>query len=137
MSEAENFSLMDLFREEARSHAATLNQGLLDLENDLANAQKIEPLMRAAHSIKGAARIVNIDAAVQLAHAMEDAFVAAQNGRIHFTSVDIDLLLQGTDLLAQLGHVKEEEMAGWSADHVAEIGELKNRFRQIAEGRSE
>ena len=32
--------------------------------------------MRAAHSIKGAAAIVGLDVVVQLAHAMEDAFVA-------------------------------------------------------------
>ena len=32
--------------------------------------------MRAAHSLKGAARIVGLDAAVRVAHAMEDCFVA-------------------------------------------------------------
>jgi two-component system sensor histidine kinase and response regulator WspE len=125
---------MDLFREEVRSHAATLSQGLLDLENDVTDTQKIEPLMRAAHSIKGAARIVNIDAAVQLAHVMEDAFVAAQEGRIRITSADIDLLLRGTDLLAQLGQVEEGEVAAWSADHAAETKDLKERYRQIAGG---
>src|SRR5262249_55225026 len=126
MSNADNFSLMDLFREEVRSHAATLSDGLLNLENDAANPQKIEPLMRAAHSIKGAARIVNIDSAVQLAHVMEDALVAAQQGRIRITSADIDLLLSGTDLLAQLGQVQEAEVADWSAGHAAEIGNLKD-----------
>ena len=37
--------------------------------------------MRAAHSLKGAARIVGLDAAVRVAHAMEDCLVAAQKGR--------------------------------------------------------
>ena len=136
MSDADNFSLMDLFREEVRSHAATLNQGLLDLENDAANPQKIEPLMRAAHSIKGAARIVNIDSAVQLAHVMEDAFVAAQQGRISINSTDVDTLLRGTDLLAQLGQVEEAKVAEWSTGHATEIEDLKLRFRQMAEGQS-
>ena len=36
--------------------------------------------MRAAHSLKGAARIVGLDAGVGVAHAMEDCFVAAQTG---------------------------------------------------------
>jgi two-component system sensor histidine kinase and response regulator WspE len=125
---------MDLFQEEVRSHTATLNQGLLDLENDAANSQKIEPLMRAAHSIKGAARIVNIDAAVQLAHAMEDVFVAAQAGRIRITPADIDLLLRGTDLLARLGQLGEEEIATWSTEHTTDIHDLKERFRRMAEG---
>ena len=63
-----DLSMLDLFREEARSQTATLAQGLLDLEGDPGNPQKIEPLMRAAHSMKGAARIVGFDGAVGLAH---------------------------------------------------------------------
>ena len=38
--------------------------------------------MRAAHSIKGACRIVSIDLGVRLSHVMEDALVAAQRGKI-------------------------------------------------------
>jgi two-component system sensor histidine kinase and response regulator WspE len=134
MSDTNDFSLMDLFREEVRTHAATLNQGLVDLENDPANAQNIEPLMRAAHSIKGAARIVNIDAAVQLAHVMEDALVAAQAGGLRITPADIDLLLRGTDLLARLGEVGENEVAAWSAANAAEAADLGERFRRMAQG---
>ena len=74
------FSMMDLFRVEAETQIAVLNEGLLALENG-AEASQAESLMRAAHSLKGAARIVNLDLAVRLAHAMEDAFVAVQEGR--------------------------------------------------------
>jgi two-component system sensor histidine kinase and response regulator WspE len=38
--------------------------------------------MRAAHSLKGAARIVGMDAGVSVAHVMEDCLVAAQEGRL-------------------------------------------------------
>ena len=53
-------SLLDLFREEVRSHTATLSQGLLELEEEAGNPRRIEPLMRAAHSLKGAARIADL-----------------------------------------------------------------------------
>ena len=36
--------------------------------------------------IKGAARIVGIEAAVALSHIIEDCFVAARDGRIEMTS---------------------------------------------------
>jgi two-component system sensor histidine kinase and response regulator WspE len=75
------FSLLELFRMEAESHTATLSTGLVALEGASATSAVIEPLMRAAHSLKGAARIVGLDAAVRVAHAMEDAFVAAQKGQ--------------------------------------------------------
>ena len=74
------FSMMELFRMEAESHTATLSAGLVALEGASAAPEVIEPLMRAAHSLKGAARIVGLDAAVRVAHAMEDCFVAAQKG---------------------------------------------------------
>ena len=134
MSDAGDFSLMDLFQEEVRSHGATLNQGLLDLESDPANPRKIEPLMRAAHSIKGAARIVNIDDAVQLAHVMEDVFVAAQEGRIAIAAADIDQLLRGADLLGQLAKVRESELAGWAVANATERVELQDHFRRMAQG---
>ncbi len=136
MSDGDDFSMMDLFREEVRAHAATLNQGLVDLDHGPATPQKIEPLMRAAHSIKGAARIVNIDQAVQLAHAMEDAFVAAQDGRIRLNPDDVDALLRGTDLLAGLSQVREADVATWSASHATEVATLKERFRLMAQGPS-
>ena len=75
------FSMMELFRMEAESHTATLSAGLVALEGAAATPEVIEPLMRAAHSLKGAARIVGLDAAVRVAHAMEDGFVAAQKGQ--------------------------------------------------------
>ncbi len=74
------FSLMDLFRSEADGQVATLSEGLIALEGTATTAQSIEPLMRAAHSLKGAARIVGLEPAVRIAHSLEDAFVAAGRG---------------------------------------------------------
>ena len=66
---------------------------------------QFESLMRAAHSLKGAARIVNHQPAVTLAHAFEDCFVAAQHGKIQLRQDAIDTLLQGVDLAFQPGDV--------------------------------
>ncbi|MBN3806952.1 hybrid sensor histidine kinase/response regulator, partial [Paraburkholderia sp. Ac-20336] len=74
-------SLIDLFREEARNQARVLDDGLLVLDRTPGDAAALEACMRAAHSLKGAARIVGVQAGVELAHAMEDCFVAAQEGR--------------------------------------------------------
>ncbi len=76
------FSMMDLFRMEAEERLAVLSQGLVALEGTGATAEVIEPLMRTAHSLKGAARIVGLGTAVQVAHAMEDCLVAAQKGQV-------------------------------------------------------
>src|SRR5262249_1519882 len=46
-------SMFDLFREEVKAHADTLTAGLIALEANATDPTRIEPLMRAAHSIKG------------------------------------------------------------------------------------
>mgnify|MGYP002719429526 FL=1 len=58
--------------------------------------------MRAAHSLKGAARIVGVDAGVSVAHVMEDCLVSAQENRLYLQPEHIDALLQGTDLLMRI-----------------------------------
>jgi two-component system sensor histidine kinase and response regulator WspE len=130
MSES-GFSMMDLFREEVRTHAGSLNQGLLLLESSSADAQTLEPLMRAAHSIKGAARIVGVDLAVKLAHVMEDVFVAAQREEIRLNSSDIDTLLRGTDLLAELATLPGEDPSAWVSKYESAVGELSQQILAI------
>ena len=94
--------LLDLFQTETQGHVAVLNDGLLALENNPGETDELESLMRAAHSIKGGARIVGMDAAVRVAHVMEDCFVAAQKGAITLGSEQIDLLLKGVDIINHL-----------------------------------
>lgn len=103
-----DLSMLELFRLETESHCATLSDALLALEENPADAGLLESLMRAAHSIKGAARIVNIEAGVKVAHAMEDIFVAAQKGRIVLGDAATDTLLAGVDFLAGLTELREE-----------------------------
>ena len=49
--------MLDLFRVELENNTRMLEAGLVTAERDQ-TPERIEPLMRAAHSIKGAARIV-------------------------------------------------------------------------------
>ena len=97
-------SMLDLFALEADAQAEVLNAGLLALERDPTATAQLEACMRAAHSLKGAARIVGLEGGVRVAHVMEDCLVAAQRGGIVLTPAHIDALLQGTDLLQRVGH---------------------------------
>ncbi|MHC6227037.1 response regulator [Pseudomonas sp. X10] len=95
-------SLLELFSLEAEAQTQVLSAGLLALERNPAQADQLEACMRAAHSLKGAARIVGVDAGVSVAHVMEDCLVAAQEGRLSLRAEHIDALLQGTDLLMRI-----------------------------------
>src|SRR2546426_12361957 len=110
MDDLSNLSMLELFRVEAENQATVLNSGLLELERDPKALHQLEALMRAAHSLKGAARIVNLEVAVHVAHAMEDCFVAAQKGKIQLRQKELDVLFRGVDLLLYISKRSEEEI---------------------------
>ncbi len=120
----QHLSMLELFRVEAENQTALLTGGLLEVERGRASAEQLETLMRAAHSLKGAARIVNLDAAVRIAHAMEDCFVAAQQGLVRLDQPLTDLLLRGVDLVQQIAKTDESEIAAGAAAHTTAIQEF-------------
>ncbi|MDK2955642.1 MAG: two-component system, chemotaxis family, sensor histidine kinase and response regulator WspE [Desulfovibrionales bacterium] len=122
-------SMLELFRVEAEGNAQVLSTGLVELEAAGASPERVEPLMRAAHSIKGAARIVGLANAVGLAHAMEDALSAAQHGERTLSSNDIDLLLKGTDVLAQLSKTPAEKLPALTVELAPRMEELGQAIR--------
>lgn len=109
-----DLSMLDLFRMEAESHSQALTSGLLELEKNQ-SADKVEPLMRAAHSMKGAARIVGLADAVDLAHAMEDLLVSCQKGEVKLSADQIDLLLAATDIYGEASHLATDSIQNFLA----------------------
>ncbi len=109
-------SMMELFRIEADNQITILTAGLLEIERGQGTSGVFEDLMRAAHSLKGAARIVNLPSAVYLAHAMEDCFVAAQGGAISLRQPQADVLFQALDLLTQFARTTDTASAPGARD---------------------
>ena len=123
------FSMLELFRLEAESQTAILSAGVLAVEEFERSPETIESMMRAAHSLKGAARIVGLDPAVRVAHAMEDCFVAAGKGTFRVRPEHVDLLLASIDFLSSIAKADDaiSPTSAWprTADSlVAELGAL-------------
>jgi two-component system, chemotaxis family, sensor histidine kinase and response regulator WspE len=130
-----SISLLELFRLEAENQTAILTGGLLELERSPGTPQQLQALLRALHSLKGAARIVNLQTAVRVAHAMEDCFVAAQHGTVPLGQTEIDLLLRGVDLLLQVSNVADGDIAVWEARHATETRKfLQDLENLVADG---
>ncbi len=96
------FSMLELFRLEAESQTAVLSAGVLAIEELERSPETVESMMRAAHSLKGAARIVGLDPAVRVAHALEDVFVGAGNGTFRVKPEHADRILAGIDFLSAI-----------------------------------
>ncbi len=120
--------MLDLFKTELVNHTRTLEAGLVGLEQEQ-TSQKIEPLMRAAHSVKGAARIVGLDNLVRLAHAMEDLLSAAQHGKTSLSSKSIDLLLAGNDVFRGVAGAPLTAIPEVASNRSADIEQLAQTLR--------
>ncbi|GIZ52004.1 hybrid sensor histidine kinase/response regulator [Noviherbaspirillum aridicola] len=128
-----SMSLHELFRGEAESQAQLLTDGLLAIENGAADAAAIEPLMRAAHSLKGAARIVNLEPVERLAHVMEDCFVAAQKGRLTLGKARVDRLLSAVDMIVRIASLDEAQAQSWMDSRKLELANLLTALYEAAD----
>jgi two-component system sensor histidine kinase and response regulator WspE len=131
-----DLSLLELFRTEAESQTQVLTAGLLTLERDSGASDQLEACMRAAHSLKGAASIVGLTVGVRVAHAMEDCFVAAQQGRIALGRAQIDRLLGSTDLLMRIANTPEADIGRWADAQKSEVDGCLSALARIVENDS-
>jgi len=127
----QRFPMLDLYQQEVEAHGAALNEGLVAWESDPDSAD-FDGLMRAAHSLKGAARIVGLDLVGQVAHSLEDLFVAVGNGEFSLGPDQLDWLFNAVDILVESGQQSESTMAQWLADNAAWAAEVQQGLRGIS-----
>ncbi|HZZ85473.1 MAG TPA: response regulator [Anaeromyxobacteraceae bacterium] len=89
------------FRIEARELLEGLSRGLLDLERAPADAELLARLLRLAHTLKGAARVVQQQAIGELAHRAEEALAPHREpGSAPVSREEVDLLLRLLDRIS-------------------------------------
>ncbi len=137
MSNLSAFSMWDLFRGEVESQMRVFTDGLLAVESGGASKEQLAAIMRAAHSIKGAARIVQLEAAVQLAHSMEDCLVAVQEGSLTLGPSSVDILLSSGDFLAQLSTLEEAAVPAWVEQESSAIALLLSQLADVRTGKTD
>lgn len=89
--------LFERFVAEARELLETAGNGLLSLERNPQDADGINAVFRAVHTLKGSAGLFDIPAFVRLVHAGEDLLGAVREGRLVLTSSHCDVLFQVFD----------------------------------------
>ncbi len=102
MAMIEDQELCALFKTESEEHLQHLDEGLLRLESNPRDSATLEEVFRAAHSLKGAARMLGVSDVETIAHQFEDALGAAKRGRTVLSSDTIDRLYGGLDAIRQL-----------------------------------
>lgn len=96
-------NIFGFFVEEASEHLQVLEEGLLRLEkNPAAAVEVIEPLFRAAHTLKGSANLMKVTDVGVIAHRIEDLFEEILAGTVKLQPVQIDALLFALDQIREL-----------------------------------
>jgi chemotaxis protein histidine kinase CheA/ActR/RegA family two-component response regulator len=94
--------ILGYFIEEARDHLNTLEQGLMELRTPDEDGERMKELFRAAHSIKGGAGMLGLQAIRTVSHRLEDNFKTLQEQPIAISQTLESLLLRTVDILQGL-----------------------------------
>lgn len=104
--------LQAIFADEAGGHLARLDAGLDALAQ--AGAAGRAPLQETLHTLKGAARSIDLDALVYLCHALESVIAAAAGARLapaHIARLRAALGLAGQLLAPPAPRLRNQAMA--------------------------
>lgn len=97
---------LEIFIDETKEHLQSLNEQLLILEKEPENAETINEIFRAAHSLKGMAGTMGYKRMLRLTHDMENVFQEVRTGNIKVSSKLYDVLFQCIDALEEyLGNI--------------------------------
>jgi len=88
-----------MFISETQEHLQSMNQALITIEQDSADAAAIAEAFRNAHSIKGMAASMGFEPIRDIAHAMEDLMDDIRDGARIPEAESMDLLFKGLDIL--------------------------------------
>lgn len=90
---------LEIFIDETKEHLQNLNEQLLVLEKEPDNADTINEIFRAAHSLKGMAGTMGYKRMQRLTHDTENVFSEIRNGKMKVSADLIDTLFQSLDAL--------------------------------------
>jgi chemotaxis protein histidine kinase CheA/CheY-like chemotaxis protein len=92
-----------MFLEEASEYIDSIDDGLTDFDTSASNfKQQIDQVLRAAHSLKGGAAMMQFNALSQAAHRLEDSFKILKENRPAINQVVEGLLFNSAEILRQI-----------------------------------
>ncbi|GEA11948.1 chemotaxis protein CheW [Alteromonas sp. KUL49] len=90
-----------VFFEESEEHLDDMEQLLMSFDVDAPDAEDLNSIFRAAHSIKGGSGIFGFDELTRLTHVMENLLDKARNRELSLTIDSVNLLLESIDVLKE------------------------------------
>ncbi|AGX44940.1 chemotaxis protein CheA [Clostridium saccharobutylicum] len=93
---------MSMFLEESLENLQTLNESLLELEQNPEDTDKVNEIFRVAHTIKGMAATMGFTDLAELTHKMEDVLAEFREGELKVTQDVVTVLFDCLDTLEKM-----------------------------------
>ncbi len=123
--------LVQEFLVEAREHLATVETGVLTLEQNPGDPETLNGVFRSFHTIKGLAGFLGANAIQELAHETENVLDLARSGQLLLTEQAVDLILRSADELGrrldQANNVPLHELTPCDPQLIAELQRITAR----------
>ncbi len=124
-----NQELLQDFFVEAELQVEQLEQNILVLEKDSGNADAIDEIFRAAHTLKGASATVQMDELTQFTHLVEDVFDGIREGKASVDEILVDILLNSIDVIKAMLEARSE-----GSVYDGDVSGLKDGLRAVLSG---
>lgn len=125
---------MDLFIDETKEHLQSLNEHVLVLEKEPEDADTINEIFRAAHTLKGMAGTMGFTRMQRLTHDLENVFSEIRNGNMKANAKLIDVLFRGLDALESYLDVISSEGNEGTEDNEDIIDDLNSLLKEQSGG---
>lgn len=123
---------LSMFLEESMDNLQTLNESLLQLEQEPENIDKLNEIFRVAHTIKGMAATMGFNEMAELTHKMEDVLSQFREGKLKVTQQVVTVLFKCLDTLEQMVNNISEGI-----EESIPIEEIIEHLESIVDGKSE
>ena len=95
---------LEVFLQEADEQLQLLDEDFIALEKEGADAEILQEILRASHTLKGSSAMLGYERMSRVAHAMEAVVDMLRNGTLTVGTSVINTLLYGLDALKSLRH---------------------------------
>ena len=128
MDTANQQRILGYFIEEAKEHLQTLEQGILQLATSVRDAETVNEMFRAAHSVKGGAAMLGYTSIQKTAHRLEDSFKILKDNQVDVDQKLETLFLNGYDHLQDLIERLESSADFSDSDAVEILAQAESNF---------
>jgi len=123
---------LSMFLEESIDNLQTLNESLLQLEQEPEDIDKLNEIFRVAHTIKGMAATMGFNEIAELTHKMEDVLSQFREGKLKVTQKVVTVLFRCLDTLEQMVNNISEGI-----EASVPIEDIINSLESIVEGNND